>query len=304
MPWVVCTWWGVICEPGLWLGIFCSKNIPCCPSKRRLPLPGVPTCVAATPFVRRVYAPRPPAHLPCLSVARVPLCARAPAAPGGLRAAQVPARAPSPPRAAAWSARACSGPGRAQPQLDPPAGAARGPRGRGRVAAGSNRSVPYRSVPSRAGGRVGSGTPAERRALRRRRRGERGPGRGAHLPVTATAEASIVPGRAARDAACTRPRPRAPGPGRPGRFVLGARGGRPPPAWGTERGCTEIAGGQGLPTGSHPPKVAAERKDGPDHSAEEPGFKATGRLSRGPRPGGHACWGWGLQKPLLELTGG
>lgn len=78
--------------------------------------------------------------------------------------------------------------------------------------------------------------------MRRRRRGERGPGRGAHLPVTATAEASIVPGRAARDAACTRPRPRAPGPGRPGRFVLGARGGRPPPAWGTDRVCMVIAG--------------------------------------------------------------
>lgn len=104
------------------------------------------------------------------------------------------------------------GPGRARPQLDPPAGAARGPRGRGRVAAGSNRSVP-----SRAGGRAGSRALAERRALRRRRRGERGPGRGAHLPVTATAEASIVPGRAARDAACTGTRPRAPGPGRPGR---------------------------------------------------------------------------------------
>ncbi|XP_036009928.1 nanos homolog 3 isoform X2 [Mus musculus] len=58
------------------------------------------------------------------------------------------------------------GPGRARPQLDPPAGAARGPRGRGRVAAGSNRSVP-----SRASGRVGSRTLAERRALRRRRRG-------------------------------------------------------------------------------------------------------------------------------------
>lgn len=67
------------------------------------------------------------------------------------------------------------------------------------MAAGSNRSVP-----SRASGRVGSRTLAERRALRRRRRGERGPGRGAHLPVTATAEASIVPGRVARDAACTR----------------------------------------------------------------------------------------------------
>ncbi|XP_035298445.1 nanos homolog 3 isoform X2 [Cricetulus griseus] len=66
---------GVICETGLWLGIVSSKNIPCCPSKWCLPLPGIPTCVAATPFVRQAgVRPKAPAHLPCLWPAC--LCAR------------------------------------------------------------------------------------------------------------------------------------------------------------------------------------------------------------------------------------
>lgn len=257
------------CETGLWLGIFSSQNIPCCPSEWRLPLPGIPTCVAATPFVRQAYAPRPPRTFPvCGPRAFVRACSRR-----AWRAVCSPGPCPRPESPASHSLQrgdlqaARGAHGRSWTHRPAPRGGLGGAGAWPRVR--TARCLPARAArrapgPWRSGGRCGGGDEVS---------ADRGGGRTCRSrprprpPLFPVVRPGTPPalghgcerlGRADRGAG-------------PGRFVLGARGGRPPPAGGTDRPHLHgDCGGQGLPTRTRPPKVAVERKDGPDHSAEEP----------------------------------